>query len=121
MRDFARGVAQLAIAREPRLFTLEQRKNKRQGLILIDVMRNAYAHTSVAPYAVRARPGAPVATPLHWEELKDAATRPDRWKLASVPDRLGREGDPWADLPALALAGARRQLDQALDERGIKP
>ncbi len=37
----------------------------------LDIMRNAYAQTAVAPYSVRGRPGAPVATPLRWEELED--------------------------------------------------
>src|SRR5437763_4162704 len=59
-RSFARGVAELACRREPRLFTTQQRKAKREGRILIDVMRNAYAHSAVAPYAVRARRNAPV-------------------------------------------------------------
>ncbi len=59
-------------------------------------MRNAYGHTSVAPYAVRARPGAPVATPLHEIELSDRDTRPDRWTLTTMSQRLERDGDPWA-------------------------
>ena len=117
-RTFARGVAELAARREPRLFTTEQRKNKREGRILIDIMRNAYAHSAVAPYAVRARPHAPVATPLHPEELADRATRPDRWTLRTVPERLGRDGDPWRRIGAQGqrLAGARRRLAEALDE-----
>jgi bifunctional non-homologous end joining protein LigD len=111
------------VAREPRLFTDEQRKAKRDGKILIDVMRNAYAHTSVAPYAVRARPKAPVATPLHWEELDDRATRPDRWTLESVPQRLRRDGDPWRQIArgAKGLATARKLLGEALDESGPGP
>ena len=71
---FARDLAELAAAREPRTFTNEQRKAKREGKILIDIQRNAYAHTAVAPYSVRPRSGAPVATPLHWEELEDSTT-----------------------------------------------
>jgi len=63
-------------------------------------MRNGYAQTSVAPYAVRARPGAPVATPLHWEELSDGRTRADRWTIKTIGERLEREGDPWQDIAA---------------------
>jgi bifunctional non-homologous end joining protein LigD len=120
-RDFAHALAKLAAAREPRLFTNEQRKAKREGRILIDVMRNAYAQTSVAPYAVRARPNAPVATPLHWEELEDPKTTADRWTLASVPRRLQRDSDPWQAIAASAqtLTRARRALDQALAELGV--
>jgi bifunctional non-homologous end joining protein LigD len=118
VRDFARRMAELAVLREPSLFTLEQRKAKREGRILIDVLRNAYAHTSVAAYAVRARPEAPVATPLHWDELDDRRTHPQRWTLRSVPRRIERDGDPWRNLGASAstLTQARRLLDQALAE-----
>jgi bifunctional non-homologous end joining protein LigD len=100
------------------MFTIEQRKAKRGGKILIDIQRNAYAHTSVAPYAVRPRPGAPVATPLHWEELEDKATHPQRWTVESVPDRLEAERDPWRTLEraATSLTRARELLGQALAE-----
>jgi bifunctional non-homologous end joining protein LigD len=120
VRGFARDVAELAVAREPRLFTLEQRKAKRAGRILIDVLRNAYAHTSVAPYAVRARPEGPVATPLHWEEMEDRKTHPQRWTLRSVPERLERDGDPWREMnrSASSLSGARKLLERASSEVG---
>lgn len=119
VRDFARDLAQLAARREPAMFTTEQRKAKRGGKILIDVLRNAYAHTSVAPYAVRALPGAPVATPLFWEELEQGDTEPRRWTVASVPSRLERDGDPWEkiDRAASGLTRARRLLRAALEER----
>lgn len=118
IRTFARDVADLAAARNPRLFTTEQRKAKREGKILIDIMRNGYAHTAVAPYAVRARLGGPVATPLHLGELDDAATRPDGWTLRSVPERLERDGDPWRDIDRSrqTITAARRRLEEALAE-----
>lgn len=118
VRAFARELAELAVGREPNLFTTEQRKAKRAGKILIDVMRNAYAHTSVAPYSVRARPDGPVATPLHWEELEQRATHPRRWTLTTVPARLERDGDPWKKISngAKSLTRARALLAQALEE-----
>jgi bifunctional non-homologous end joining protein LigD len=118
VRAFAREVAALASKREPRLFTTEQRKAKREGRILIDVMRNAYAHSAVAPYAVRARPGAPVATPLHLEELDEVATRADRWTLRTVLERLEPDGDPWAQINrhGQAITAARRHVKDALSE-----
>jgi bifunctional non-homologous end joining protein LigD len=119
VRKFARDLADLAESREPNLFTTEQRKAKRGGKILIDVLRNAYAHTSVAPYSVRPRPDAPVATPLRWEELEEASTHPRGWTLATVPDRLERDGDPWQRMTtgAKSLTRARTLLDAARDER----
>jgi bifunctional non-homologous end joining protein LigD len=122
VREFARRLAELAVDREPSLFTNEQRKAKREGKILIDIQRNAYAHSAVAPYSVRARPDAPVATPLHWEELDDANTTAVRWTLASVLDRLEHEGDPWRDMArhGQTLTQAQRRLSGALAERGLR-
>ena len=121
VRRFTHAVAELAAWREPRLFTVEQRKAKREGRILIDVLRNAYAHTAVAPYAVRARANAPVATPLHWEELSDSKLRPDSFTLREVPTRLEQEGDAWRDVSAHAqtLTRPRRLLQRALEEAGV--
>jgi bifunctional non-homologous end joining protein LigD len=74
------------------------RKDKRGNRVYLDVMRNAYAQTAVAPYAVRARRGAPVATPLEWDELGGRGLRPDRFTLGDVPKRIAEQGDPWADM-----------------------
>lgn len=121
-RAFAKDVAALAAAREPKLLTTAARKSERAGKILIDVMRNAYGQTAVAPYSVRARPGAPVATPLDWSELEDARTTATRWTLASVPERLRSGGDPWRAFPrgAASLARAARRLEQAAEETRAK-
>jgi bifunctional non-homologous end joining protein LigD len=85
---------------------------------LVDIMRNGYGQTAVSPYAVRARPTAPVATPLAWEELDEPEARPDRWTIRDVGDRLRRGGDPWREMGrhAQSLTRARSQLDQALAE-----
>jgi bifunctional non-homologous end joining protein LigD len=116
VREFSRDFATLAERRYGDLFTIEQRKAKREGRILLDVMRNAFGHTSVAPYSVRARPDAPVATPLELEELSDNATLPDRWTLRTIGKRLERVGNPWAEIDSRrqALGAARRKLDAAL-------
>jgi bifunctional non-homologous end joining protein LigD len=116
VRAFARDLARLAATRDPERLTVEQRKAKRGGRILVDVARNAYAQTAVAPYSVRARPDAPVATPLRWEELEDPATRPDGWTLRTIPGRLEREGDPWRSIgkSARGLSEPRRRLDALL-------
>ena len=119
-RGFARRAADLLAARTPDAITTEQRRNKRGGRIYADVMRNAYAQTAVAPYAVRARPGDPVATPLHWEELRDGRLTPQRFTIAVVPrriDDLGRKDDPWAGLARRRRSLARAQ--RGLSQRGL--
>lgn len=118
VRSFAREVAAVAAGREPRVFTVEMRKAKREGRILIDFHRNGYAHTAVAPYSARARPRGPVATPLHLEELSERSTRPDRWTVTTVLRRVRTDGDPWSAINSSTqrLSVARNALDAALQE-----
>jgi bifunctional non-homologous end joining protein LigD len=101
VRHFGRQVADVLAARQPDLITTEQRKDKRGDLIYADMMRNAYAQTAIAPYAVRGRPGAPVATPLSWAELADDSLTPHQFTITTVPDRVAKlagDADPWAGL-----------------------
>jgi bifunctional non-homologous end joining protein LigD len=78
-------------------------------------MRNAYAQTAVAPYSARARPGAPVATPLHWDELEDRRLAPGQFTIRTIGARLDRVCDPWADMTRhrRGLSSPRQRL-QAL-------
>ncbi|MEU0404790.1 non-homologous end-joining DNA ligase [Streptomyces sp. NPDC006197] len=94
VRAFARDVAELLADRHPEQFTTAARKQARKGRLYLDVQRNAYAQTAVTPYAVRALPGAPVATPLSWSELDDPDLTPQRWTLATIDERLETD-DPW--------------------------
>ena len=112
VKPFARAAAEVLAQRYPDDLTTEFRKAERGGRILIDVMRNAYAQTTVPPYAVRPRPGAPVATPIEWDELSDSRLRPDRWTVTSVLRRLHSKGDPWADIASFArgLSRASKRL-----------
>jgi bifunctional non-homologous end joining protein LigD len=112
VRDFARAVTELLAARHPDVMTTEQRKEHRGDRVYLDIMRNAYAQTVVAPYAVRARPGAPVATPLHWREVEVEKLSPAWFTLRTVPDRLARVEDPWAGMSRrrYGLARPRQRL-----------
>ncbi len=98
LRPFARDLAAKVAEAHPTLATTEQRKAKRGDRVLIDTFRTAYAQTAVAPYAVRARPGAPVATPLRWGEAFAADMAPDRYTIGSIFRRLGQMDDPWAGI-----------------------
>jgi bifunctional non-homologous end joining protein LigD len=113
VRTFARDVAAVLADRHGDELTVEMRKAKREGRILVDVMRNGYAQTAVPPYAVRPRPGAPVATPLDWDELSESKLRPDRWTVKNVLRRLAAKGDPWAEIQShgRGLSRPRRKLD----------
>lgn len=112
LRELTRQAAAVLAERHPEELTTEFRKAKRGGRILVDVQRNRYAQTVVPPYAVRARPGAPVATPIEWDELGDSRLAPDRWTLRNLLRRLERKGDPWAEMGrhARGLGEARKRL-----------
>lgn len=116
-RAFARDLGTVLAVRHPEDLTTEWRKEKRDGRILVDTARNTYAQTAIPPYAVRPRPGAPVATPIEWDELSDSRLRPDRWNLRNVQRRLLAKGDPWADIGSYArgISRARRRIDSLLD------
>ena len=96
VREFARHAAEVLARRHPDLITTEQRKDKREMRIYADVMRNAYAQTVTVNYGVRARPGAPVATPLSWAEVADDTLEPGRFTMATIRARLEAGEDPWA-------------------------
>ena len=117
VKEFADGLAELLAARDPDALTTEFRKAQRGGRILVDVLRNRYAQTVVPPYAVRPRAGAPVATPIEWEELSDSKLRPDKWTVRTVLRRLDEKGDPWAEIGAHArgLSAPKKELNALLD------
>ena len=98
VRERAGEIGVEIAGRSPDTLTTEWRKEKRDGKILVDTARNTYGQTVVAPYAVRAIAGAPVATPLVWEELTDAKLSARSWTLRTVAARLEEKGDPWADI-----------------------
>ena len=111
-RGFARDAANVLAARHPSVVTTEQRKNARGGRVYADVMRDSYAQTVVAPYSVRGRPGAHVATPLHWAEAEDPGLTPARFTLRTLGERLAGTPDPWAGMSRhrYDVAAARRRL-----------
>jgi bifunctional non-homologous end joining protein LigD len=116
VHPFARAVADALVGQEPDGRTVEFRRHRRGERIFIDVGRNAYGQHAVAPYAVRALPNAPVATPLRWDELDDRRLDPQGWTAATIKDRLGDGGDPWRSIArhARSLGPARRALDDRL-------
>lgn len=107
-------LGRLLHARHPDLSTLERRLDRRDGKTLIDVGQTGRSRTIVAPYSVRAHPGATVSCPLRWDELH-LALDPRRYRMRTVPARLEAMGDPMAALlttevdvtAAVAKLGAR--------------
>lgn len=101
VRRLARAMAEVLAARDPDLLTTAQRKEKRQGRLYLDVGRNAFGQTYVAPYSVRARPGAPVATPIDLDEI--GRVEPRSYTVQNISRRLGQKADPWGQMHAAAV------------------
>jgi bifunctional non-homologous end joining protein LigD len=70
VKAFAGEVAAEMVKDVPDAYVATMTKSKRTGKIFVDYFRNDYTATAIADYGVRARPGAPVALPLDWKELK---------------------------------------------------
>jgi len=95
VRTAAETITRLARTREPRLFTLDMRRARRRGKILIDVHRNHRGATVVSPYGVREYAGATVSTPVDWGEL-ERPLYPEDFHVRNIRERLQRVGDPLA-------------------------
>ena len=89
VKAFAHDLAARLAADQPERYTTNPLKEARSGRIFLDHLRNSRGATAVAAYSTRARPGAPVATPLTWEALGDAPTAL-QYSTADLP-----AGDPW--------------------------
>ena len=101
---FADVIAQRLAAGDPDHLTTEFIKQKREGRLFIDVNRNAYGQTVVAPYSVRARRAAPIAVPIAWADVDSDALRPDGVTMRNVWDWLKGRDDPWEDMERVAVA-----------------
>jgi bifunctional non-homologous end joining protein LigD len=92
---FSRAVSEELERARPKEFTTAMPKAERRGRILVDYLRNNRGNTSVAAYSTRARPGAPVSTPITWDELGKGAV-PSAFHVGNVRQRLDAlRADPW--------------------------
>ena len=110
VREFARDVAEVLAAAHPDRLTAAARKKERGERLYLDVQRNAYAQTAVAPFSVRAKPEAPVAVPIGWDQLDDPELTARRWTIADAVEQA--RTDPWGGAlgRGRALGPARRRL-----------
>jgi bifunctional non-homologous end joining protein LigD len=113
VKAFTKWVADQFVAQSPDRFTANMAKRARHGRIYIDYLRNSRGATAIGAYSPRARPNAPVSTPLFWEEV-EKSVRPEGFTVATVPQRLAAlDRDPWAEIGKLRQsisAAVRRRV-----------
>jgi len=85
-------------ARYPGAVTSDKRLSTREGKVLIDYSQNALGKSIIAPYSLRAKPGATASTPLRWEEVHAGQLQPSDFTLLTIRERLAMQGDLFADL-----------------------
>jgi bifunctional non-homologous end joining protein LigD len=108
-KAFAHALVQRVCRQYPKRFVVTARKDQRKGRIFLDYLRNGRGATAVAPYSTRAREGATVATPVHWEEL-ERGINPKDFTVRTLLARMQElKADPWHD-----YANARKTLSAAV-------
>ncbi|HYF56120.1 MAG TPA: DNA ligase D [Salinarimonas sp.] len=113
VKAFTAEMAEAMERDSPSRYTRTLAKSARKGRIFVDYLRNGRGATAVATYSTRARPGAPVAVPLTWEELTPAL-RPGHFTVANLPTRLRHIGDdPWAGLITMKQTLPKRRTGRA--------
>ena len=120
VRRFAEVIARLALHSMGELATIERGVEKRKGKIYIDYLQNGFGKTIVSPYCLRARPGAPVSTPLHWSEVS-SSIRPQAFNIRSIFRRLAAKGDPFRPLltEKQSLQKALQQLEDLFSDGSL--
>jgi len=91
VRNWAGKIAGMICTARPDIATIERSISKRGQRIYVDYMQNVIGKTICAPYSVRPRHGAPVSTPVRWEELRDIS--PGDFNIKNIFDRLKKTGD----------------------------
>lgn len=114
--EMVRGVGALAAASNPELMTLEFKKKNRGNRVFVDWLRNAPLSTSVVPWSLRARPNAPVATPIAWEEIGEID--PNAVTISDVGSRL--DDELWDSAPVGAADEMANSVSEVLAEAGIE-
>ncbi len=115
VKAFCQALAAAMAADSPKRYLTTSGKAARRGKIYIDHLRNARGATAVAPYSPRARAGAPVATPVAWDELPSLQSA-RQYSVATVGRRLSAmRVDPWAEIRTVQQG----LTDKALSAMGL--
>jgi bifunctional non-homologous end joining protein LigD len=112
VRATAKTLGQYLVQRHPEDVTTEWAQEKRRGKIFVDYAQNVRGKTLASAYSPRPASGAPVSTPLRWTEL--GKVYPTDFNLKTVPERLKKTGDLWAD-----ILKAKKDLGRITGPKGL--
>jgi bifunctional non-homologous end joining protein LigD len=118
VREFGRLVAYLLNDRLPQTTSVERSPEKRKGRVYLDFLQNRRGQTMATVYSLRPRPGAPVATPLLWEEVRPGMT-PGQFNIRTLPDRLAKHGDLFKPVlgEGIDMAASLARLEKVARQR----
>jgi len=115
-KEFGRLIVKLVHAELPDFTSIERYTEKRKGKLYLDFLQNRPQATVAGPYSLRPKPGAPVSTPLHWEEVKKGLKILD-FTIFNIMDRLKQEGDLFKPVlgKGIDLLKAMKQMQAAME------
>jgi bifunctional non-homologous end joining protein LigD len=116
IRSFTQSVAEYLEQNDnDEEITTAIRKNKRGNKVFIDTARNSFGQTAVAPYSVRPLKGAPVATPISWDELSSLNSS-QHYHIKNIFKRLAQKDDPWKNMDqhAATINAAKKKLAEMM-------
>ncbi len=112
VKSFSRAVAESIVREAPGEYVSTMSREKRKGKIFVDYLRNVRGATSIAPYSTRSRQGAPISTPVAWDELT-VDLKSDTYNFHNIRRRLaGLKEDPWAGYFA-----SRQEITQEMEKK----
>lgn len=109
IRALAKTIAEKAVQEMPAVLTTDVRFEHRTNKIFIDYLRNAWSATSVAPYSVRHKEGAPVAMPISWDELQEKSLQPTRYTIYNALSHM--KENVWKDFNAMRKTVKKLYVD----------
>ncbi len=100
VKDWVKKVGEQMQLRYPDLFTLPKKRNRTHDSeqVVIDYMQNVITRNTASVYSVRAKPGAPVSTPVLWKEVKEKSFTPADFTIKTIPERIKQKGDIFKDV-----------------------
>lgn len=120
MTTWIKKIARIFVTQNPKISTLAMSKEKREGKTLIDIFRNHKAHTTVAPYSLRGKMGAPISFPIPWDIVPDLKSSKDI-HIGNYKTYLEKYGDSWASFyNSAANMLSSEEASEVIDEGVLK-